>query len=473
MQKARMNKLNEPNRILITGASGLIGQALSLALIKKGWQVVILGRGSEEHFRSSFTLPCEYHQWAEPARYAPPEASLNVQCVVNLMGESIANGRWSQEQKRKLRDSRILSTKNLVNALKKYNPTLKTFVSSSATGYYGEAGDNVLSEKNHASNDFLGTLCKDWEAEAQKAPGRCVQIRTGVVLSIDGGALSKMLPIFENGLGSRLASGSQWMSWIHIEDLVNVYLSAIENDEFEGAYNAVSPEPVTNSDFTKSLAKELKVGVFIPVPKIALQLALGEMSQILLSSQKVIPKALESQKFTFKYRSLELALKEIFNWKENKGDRIFQSMQWVSHSKENVFPFFSEVKNLEALTPDFLNFHVVGKSTENIQTGTLIDYKLKIHGVPVKWKTEICDWNPGKKFRDVQIKGPYSKWDHTHDFEGLVGGTLLTDKVIYRLPLASFGGNLILFVVESDIKKIFSFRKDKIKKLFGSSGANS
>ncbi len=464
-----MNNSSAKKRILITGASGLIGSELSLALLLKNWELVILGRSSEKSFKTNFTLPCEYYQWADSTHSEPPKSALKVDCVLNLMGEPIANRRWTENQKVKLRDSRILSTKNLVDALKKYNPSLKSFVSSSAIGIYGEGGNKFLSENSPGSNDFLGTLCSDWEFEALKAPGRTVIIRTGIVLSNSGGALEKMRPVFEKSLGGRLSNGKHWMSWIHIEDLINIYLAAIENPTYHGAYNAVAPEPVTNTEFTYSLAQHLKVRVFLPVPKFILKLGMGEMAQMLLCSQRVKPEALESQKFNFKFQRLESALKNLYSWKKSRHDRLFQSSQWVSQPRSKVFPFFSEVKNLEILTPAFLNFHVLKKSTEQIQSGTIIDYKLNIHGIPVKWRSQICNWQPEQEFSDIQLKGPYKKWDHTHGFLELAEGTLLTDKVIYRMPLAEIGGNLAKPIVANDIKKIFSFRKQKILELFGSS----
>lgn len=302
-----MNRIVAKKRILITGATGFIGTELSLALLSKGWDLVILGRSSEDSFRNHFSLPCEYFQWADPAHSMPPEAALKADCVLNLMGEPIANSRWTKKQKVRLRESRISSTKNLVFSLKKFNPSLKTFISSSAIGYYGEGGDRILSEGSPASNDFLGSLCEDWEFEAKQAPGRCVLIRTGIVLSNNGGALTKMLPLFERGLGGRLSHGNQWMSWIHISDLINIFLNAIEDTGFNGAYNAVAPEPVTNNNFTAELVKQLKVSVFSPVPKFALSLAMGEMAQILLCSQRVKPEALESQVFSFRFRTLDHA----------------------------------------------------------------------------------------------------------------------------------------------------------------------
>jgi uncharacterized protein (TIGR01777 family) len=459
--------MNVEKKVLITGASGLIGLELSLALLAKGWSLTIFGRRTEAQFRGEFTFPCTYYQWADPVNTPPPTVGLDVRAVINLMGEPISGPRWSKTQKKILEDSRIASTRNLVSALLTHNPHLGTFVSSSAIGYYGDRGDESLSEKSSPSEDFLGSLCKNWEAEALRAPGRCVIVRTGIVLSDEGGALAKMVPIFENGLGGQLGKGKQWMSWIHLSDLVSIFLEALQNPKMNGAYNGVSPSPSTNREFTDTLAKQLKVGKFLPVPSLALRIVMGQMAEIALASQRVLPESLEKIGFRFKFSTLLDALEDIYGWKQSKHDRMYKNIQWVNKKREPVFQFFSSEKNLELLTPKFLNFHVVKKSTVEMNEGTLIEYRLKIHGIPTKWVSKITLWNPGHKFKDFQVTGPYSKWDHTHGFYDLAGGTLLTDQVIYRLPLASFGGNIGHSLVFNDIKKIFSYRRHKILELFG------
>lgn len=461
------NSQSTERKILITGATGLIGNQLCLELLKQGWKLTILGRQSPEKFRESFPYPCEYYSWRDPAQSEPPLTALGVDAVINLMGEPIAAQRWSTQQKEKIKTSRINSTRNLVSALKKANPELKTFISCSAIGYYGNTEDQVVDENSAGSDDFLGHVCKLWEQEALSAPGRVAVVRVGIVLSYNGGALLKMIPTFENGIGGTLGSGRQWMSWIHIQDLVRVFLECLSNPRIKGPVNGVSPEPLKNSAFTEALAKSLKTHAFFQVPSFALKLALGEMAKIVLDGQRVRPGVLEENKFRFLFPSLNLALENLFSWKESIHDRIYEVAQWVPEPKHKVYPFFADEKNLELLTPEFLNFYVVAKSTPTVQEGTEIDYKLKIHGVPAKWRSKILDWKPDTSFRDVQMIGPYSKWDHTHGFEELAGGTLLSDRVVYRLPLASVGGRIASPLIKNDIDRIFSFRRKKISELFG------
>lgn len=459
-------------KILITGANGLVGTKLCIELLRRKATLVILGRKPEAQFKESFSLPCHYYQWENPAETQPPVEALEVDAVIHLMGEPIADKRWTDDVKKNLVTSRVESTRNLVNALQ--NSKAKIFLSASAIGIYGNKLDTECDELTPSDEGFLGQLCANWEKEAQRftenqADRRAVQLRIGVVLSGEGGALKKMLPPFEAGVGGKLGDGQQWMSLIHIDDLVSAFIFALENEAISGPVNAVSPEPVTNLEFTQTLAESLKVSALIPVPVFALKLALGEMAEIVLSSQKVLPNKLLQHHFKFQYPTVKEILSEIFNYKKTKNDFLFTATQWVPQSIESIFGFFSDENNLEKITPEFLNFHVVGKSTPSIEEGTEIDYKLKIHGVPAKWKSRICDWKVNESFRDIQLKGPYSKWDHFHGFEALAGGTLLTDAVIYRLPLTQLGGNLAKPFIKNDIQTIFSYRKKVIHELFGTS----
>lgn len=295
-------------RILVTGATGLVGRALSRELIKDT-QLVVVGRSSEPQFREKFPLPCQYFQWSDPERTPPPRDALDVDGVVNLMGESLT-GRWTENRKKLFYTSRILTTRQLVSALGEHTKDLQVFVSASAIGIYGSRGDEILTEKSLPSDDFLGKLCQDWEAAAALAPGRVVCPRIGMVLSKEGGALEKLVPLFKMGMGGRLSSGKQWMSWIEINDLMRILIEALRNQNLRGPLNATAPEPVTNSIFTEHLAKSLGTHPFFPVPKLALKLALGEMADVVLSSQRVKPDILEKINFKFQFPDLKSALHE-------------------------------------------------------------------------------------------------------------------------------------------------------------------
>ncbi|MBK8204242.1 MAG: TIGR01777 family protein [Bdellovibrionales bacterium] len=454
-------------RILITGATGLVGVEVSKALIAKGYDLVILGRRQEKEFRQSFTLPCEYYVWNDSSLSLPPKEALSVDYAINLMGESIAKGRWTKSQMKRIWDSRIPATKNLVTALNQHAPHLSAFISASAIGYYGDRGNEILSESTGPADDFMARLCVDWEEASREIKSRCVQIRIGLVMSHQGGALAKMAPLFENNLGTTISDGRHWISWIHIDDLVKVILFTLINEKARGSINAVSPNPVTNAEFTKELARALKAKALLKAPSFALKLALGEMAKVVLSSQKVTPSALTSLGFVFKFPEIVDALQNLYSWKRSKHDRLFQTEQWVPKSREAVFGFFADERNLEELTPKFLDFHIVGKTTEKISEGTEIEYKLRIHGIPTRWKAQITSWRFGEEFKDVQTVGPYKVWEHRHLFFDLAGGTLLKDQVVYQLPLAKIGGNIFGAFIAHDITKIFEFRKAKIAEIFG------
>ena len=445
-------------RLLVTGATGHIGYNICVAILKSEIGLIVLGRKNESNFRQDFSLPCKYFQWSNPAESSPPAQAMDVDAVIHLMGEPLDGQRWTERQKSEFRSSRIKSTRNMVHAINASLGRIKVFLTASAIGIYGEGGDNTITEKSKIGDDFLAILCHDWEQEAKKASCRNAQLRFGIVLANDSRALKKMLPVFENGFGGPLSSGNQWMSWVHIEDVVGITMKTIYDPKLAGQINVVSPEPVRNREFTKLLASALKTKALFPVPKIALRIVLGEMAGVVLLSQKVLPEKVAENNYSFKYSKLADAFSSLFSWKESCHDRLFEQQQCIPKPLNEVFDFFSDVKNLELLTPPLLNFKVLDKSTENIQEGTKINYKLKIHGVPAKWTSQIINWQPMNEFADVQLKGPYAKWYHRHLFRPLAGGVLLEDKVVYRLPFSRIGGNLLHWFILMDIKTIFSYR---------------
>src|SRR5580700_7860761 len=295
-------------RILVTGASGLIGAALLPSLKASGWSVVRLARGPASG-RSSDS-DNELIAW-DPSAPIAPEAVSGFDAVIHLAGESIF-GRWTAAKKRKIRDSRVVGTANLAGALAHAEQKPKVLVCGSAIGYYGNRGDEALSEQSAAGTGFLAEVCREWEEAATPAVQagiRTAHLRTGIVLSSKGGALGAMLVPFKLGLGGRTGDGRQWMSWIDVGDMVGGILHILKNEEMRGPVNMVAPAPVTNAEFAKTLASVLGRPAIFPMPAFAARLVFGEMGEeLLLGSQKVEPGKLISSGYLFRYRELRPSL---------------------------------------------------------------------------------------------------------------------------------------------------------------------
>ena len=295
-------------RTLITGATGLVGKHL----VGRLEDVVVVSRNADEARRRLGKV--EAHAWNPEAGPAPADAIRGVEVVFNLLGEPVFEGRWTDEKKRRIHDSRVVGTRNLVSAIEASESRPKVLVSASAVGYYGDRGDEQLDESSRKGDGFLADVCAEWEREAmaaEKLGVRVVCVRVGVVLAPHGGALATMLTPFRMGVGGRLGSGRQWMPWVHIKDLVGVMLHASRNDAIRGPINGVAPHPVTNVDFTRTLAKAVHRPALLPVPRIALRLALGEVSDILLASQRVFPKVAEQSGYVFEHPDLADALDDV------------------------------------------------------------------------------------------------------------------------------------------------------------------
>lgn len=253
-------------------------------------------------------------------RWEPPTGSIdlasleNADAIVHLAGASIAGGRWTAARKEVLRRSRVDATRHLVSGLVQLKNKPRVLVAASAMGYYGARGDEILTETSPPGNDFLAQLCRDWESESTKAEHegiRTVMLRFGIILAAQGGALKQMLPPFRMGVGGRLGDGRQWMSWIAIEDVIALIRYAIANESLRGPVNAVAPNPVTNAEFTSALAAVLRRPALFPVPRFVLRLMLGEMTDGLLASQRVIPASLTAKRFSFRRPELKGALESI------------------------------------------------------------------------------------------------------------------------------------------------------------------
>ena len=296
-------------RILMTGASGLVATALAAELRAAGDTVNRFVRPSADPTQSN---PGDVAWDPQTGEMNLPGAE-NADVVVNLAGASIGGGRWTAKRKALLRSSRVDLTGHLVTALSRLKSPPKIFLSASAIGFYGDRGEESLTEASASGNDFLSQITSEWEAAAQKAEQfgtRTILARFGIILSKNGGALPQMLTPFKLGVGGKIGSGKQWMSWIALDDAVSAIRAAITDASLRGPINIVAPNPARNADFTRTLAKALHRPAILPAPAFALRLALGEMAEaLLLSSQRVIPEKLIEQHFKFQYADLESALR--------------------------------------------------------------------------------------------------------------------------------------------------------------------
>jgi uncharacterized protein (TIGR01777 family) len=295
-------------RVAITGATGRIGSGLVRALLQRGDDVTVLTRSPA---RAREALPgTTAIEWDPTAGPAPAEALAGRDGVVHLAGEDVAQ-RWSDDAKRRIRESRETGTRNLVAGIAAAEPRPRVLVSASAVGYYGPRGDEPVDESAPPGDDFLAQVCVAWEREAERAEElgvRVARLRTGVVLDREGGALSKMLPFFRLGIGGPVAGGRQYMPWIHRDDLVALQLAALDGDAWTGPINASAPEPVTNKAFSRALGRTLHRPAVAPVPGLAVRALYGDMASIVTGGQRAIPRRAQELGFAYRHPQLDEAL---------------------------------------------------------------------------------------------------------------------------------------------------------------------
>jgi uncharacterized protein (TIGR01777 family) len=304
------------SKVLVTGATGLIGQALVRSLLERGDSVVALSR-TRDRAVAQFGERIEAQAWPKPTEGPPPATALaGVDAVIHLLGEPIAQ-RWTAQVKQSIRDSRVLSTRHLVAALRELPVDARpaVLVSQSAAGYYGPRGDEPLDESAPAGDDFLAGVVAEWEHEAAAAEAmlRVVRTRTGVVLATGAGALSTMLPFFRLGIGGPVAGGRQYVPWIHLDDVVSGIVRCVGDGALRGPVNLAAPGAVNNGEFAKALGRALHRPAVLPVPALALKRLYGEMSTVVVTGQRVVPAALQAAGYEFAYPEIQPALDDLLS----------------------------------------------------------------------------------------------------------------------------------------------------------------
>jgi uncharacterized protein (TIGR01777 family) len=467
-------------RVLIAGATGFIGRALVPLLQREGHSVMAWVR-TEVTARG--LLGAEVETVSAGAGFEVLVSAIErCDAVVNLAGEPLMGGRWTDARRAILEDSRIEVTNHLVRALTAAKTRPSVFISGSAVGYYGDRADEPLTETSTPGDDFLARLCRQWEDAAQQAETRSLRVmrlRTGVVLGRDGGALAQMLPPFALGLGGPVGSGTQYVPWIHLHDLVKIIAVALVDDRYQGPVNGVAPDHATSRSFARALGRALHRPAILPMPAPALRAIFGQAATVLLASQRVEPRALQQRQFEFDFPTLDAALADIVGGisvtispAESRPDgtgkaRYELRTRTVVHAPiEETFAFFSKAANLGLITPAAMKFSIQGQIPSMSQEA-MIDYRVRVGPLPVRWRTRIAKWEPGQRFVDLQEAGPYRLWWHEHTFQADGGRTIMEDRVYYAPPLGILGRLAHRLFIGRTLRRIFQYRGDVIRLRFG------
>ena len=457
-------------KITITGATGFVGRELCKSLILDGFEEINIVTRDRSRFKKPLDFPFQVFEWKAPEQSLPSEELIrNSDVIIHLQGEPLLEGLWTSKKKEAIYNSRVRTTENLLEQALHVNKKLK-IISASGIGIYPDSiekfdEDSVLD----VPKDFLFRVCFDWERAAtpySKSDVTSIIIRFGVVLSPQGGALKQLLPMHELGFGSTIGFGRHDLSWIHMKDLVRILKFSIKNIHNSVILNAVSPDPIPYKQFSRTLNQALKKINIPPIPKHLARLFLGEKVSVITKSHRIFPKKLTELGFEFEFPNIGDALKDLLKNAKN-FEQHFEQSQLIKMKKEDIFDFFSNPKNLEKIVPRYLKFQIQNISTKSVEKGTLIDYQLKLYGFPFKWRTLISNWQPPKTFEDSQLKGPYAKWVHSHNFFDLKDSrTLMLDTVIYKVPFGFLGHFLLGAVIRKQIKSIFAFRYKTLSEIF-------
>ena len=455
-----MNKIAQQNKktLLIAGGTGLIGKELGKALVKKGYRIFVLTRSPKSSLLNT-PYPHEPLLWEDLESEKGAKVFRQLCAIINLAGAGVANKKWTKKYKKELRRSRIERTRQLVSACRRHPHQIQCFLSASAIGYYGER-INAAYEGDKKGSGFLPSLCQDWEEAVQKLSIRWVIFRIGAVFSEKGGFLGRIGPIIQTGLGGPVAGGQQLVSWIDREDLVSMFLFALESN-ISGVFNCVSPHPTTNAQITQAIARRYRTKAVFPVPTLLPRILFGEMSQLITMSQNISSDKIQQVGFQFQNPHWETSLrKRIPELKRTERRLVFE--QWVPVKREVIFSFLSHPGNIKKLIPPDLKIKILSSFWKEIKQNTVIKSELSFYRLPFCWTVTISQWNPGESFTNTQTKGPFSKWIHQHSFETMGKGTLITDTIYYAPPLGIFGWLITGWKIEKIIQKIFKYRRQAL-----------
>ncbi|MEJ7600785.1 MAG: TIGR01777 family oxidoreductase [Kofleriaceae bacterium] len=475
----------------MTGATGFIGRALCLRLARDGHQVTAWVR-DRERARGVLGPDCGLIEVGDPGGVA--RAAASVDAIVNLAGEPIMGHRWTRARKQRLHDSRLGPTRAMVEVVRAAvrlgrAPAL---ISASAVGWYGDRGDEVLTERSTPGDGFAADLCQAWEAAALEASSvtRVVLARIGIVLGREGGALASLLPLTRAMVGGPIAGGAQWTPWIHLDDVVEALVHLVVTPTITGAVNLVGPNPVRQREFAHAIGRAVGKPAVVPAPRFALKLVLREAAFVLLMSQHARPDALLASGFAFRFTDLDEALHDLTSSpgvairrlerdeapasdyvRARRPRYVLVARTEVAAPLAEVFPFFSSAENLQLLTPPGMAFQIETPRPIAMADHTTIDYRLKILGVPAWWQTVIERWvspqHGEAMFVDAQHRGPYRAWWHEHHFHAHGERTVMEDVVYYAPPFGVIGAIANKLLVASQLRRIFGYRTAAIRQRFG------
>ncbi len=486
-------------RIFVTGATGFVGRALTLRLLGGGHEVSAWVR-AEVRARNLLGPDVRLVAASGGAQRLTDEMA-RADAVVNLAGEPILGGRWTAQRRQALWQSRVEVTTSIVDAIKQSQRRPAVLVSASAVGYYGDRGEELLDERSAPGDDFLARLCREWEESALRAEQAGLRVfipRLGIVLGLDGGALGQMLPPFQFGGGGPIASGRQWMGWIHLFDLVEIIATAVEDERYRGPAIAAAPSPVTNRDFAHALGRVLHRPSFVPLPALALRAIFGEGASVLTAGQRVIPARLSELGFRWRFDKVEAALRHILaeddptigplganspkpenphgsNYLDHhRPTYLLRHTTRVNAPAGEVFSFFSHPHNLAVITPADMRFQVTSTMPPEMSRGSRIEYTLRVGPLPLRWRTLIEAWQPQRLLVDYQEQGPYRCWWHEHHFQPHGTSTLMEDRVYFAPPFGFVGGAASHIFVSPALRRIFRFRAQAMQLRFrGISNGNA